>query len=272
MSPVDLTGQRFGHLVVTELGEPYRNSKGKGWTRWVCQCDCGNQRLALAQKLRSGHTQSCGCTRGESLVIDLVGQRFGRLHVVGRAPDRTSPGTSSRVMWRCICECGATKDVRGKYLRSGHTKSCGGGGACHSKAKPSGVAAALYVYRYYRRNAVSTGRTFELSLEQFLDLTQRSCFYCDTMPGTLARAPRRNGEFVYNGLDRFDSALGYTTDNVVPCCGTCNYMKQGLSASEFVERCRRIADHCHDESSTNPAARKEMPPTIRQLPIRRLVS
>jgi hypothetical protein len=54
-------------------------------------------------------------------LIDLTGQRFGRLVVVGR--ESTAYGGSVR--WACICDCGQTKVVRGDHLRSGATTSCG---------------------------------------------------------------------------------------------------------------------------------------------------
>jgi hypothetical protein len=57
-----------------------------------------------------------------SRLIDLTGQRFGRLTVVSRAPNY---GTSAA--WFCICECGKTLEnkIRAADLRKGHTKSCG---------------------------------------------------------------------------------------------------------------------------------------------------
>ena len=51
--------------------------------------------------------------------IDLTGQKFNRLTVIERIPN-TSP-----IMWKCKCDCGNIIEVRGSYLRNGHTKSCG---------------------------------------------------------------------------------------------------------------------------------------------------
>ncbi len=31
--------------------------------RWLCQCTCGNTKVARANDLRSGNTKSCGCRR-----------------------------------------------------------------------------------------------------------------------------------------------------------------------------------------------------------------
>lgn len=58
---IDLTGQRFGRLVV----EGFAGFKGDGHARkrklWACRCDCGNVKEATTTALRSAFTRSCGC-------------------------------------------------------------------------------------------------------------------------------------------------------------------------------------------------------------------
>ncbi len=53
-------------------------------------------------------------------LIDLAGQRFGRLTVIKRAEDK---GTQAG--WLCKCNCGRVSFVAGGSLRGGRTKSCG---------------------------------------------------------------------------------------------------------------------------------------------------
>lgn len=57
--------------------------------------------------------------------IDLTGQKFGRLFVIGKGNYRTSPNGEKYLMWNCKCDCGNFKEIRGKSLRNGETKSCG---------------------------------------------------------------------------------------------------------------------------------------------------
>lgn len=54
-------------------------------------------------------------------LIDLTGQRFGRLTVVGRA-ENAKNGTAQ---WLCQCDCGGTIIARGGNLCRGGTRSCG---------------------------------------------------------------------------------------------------------------------------------------------------
>ena len=56
---------------------------------------------------------------------DLTGQQFGKLMVVSRADDYIKPNGNKTIQWRCVCDCGNEVVVRGEYLKSGHTKSCG---------------------------------------------------------------------------------------------------------------------------------------------------
>lgn len=58
---IDLTGQRFGHLVViAEAGRDRSQHR-----LWLCQCNCGNQTVVRGSNLGPGKTVSCGCHRRE---------------------------------------------------------------------------------------------------------------------------------------------------------------------------------------------------------------
>lgn len=58
-------------------------------------------------------------------LIDLTGQRFGRLTVVERAENKMSPNGTQKACWLCQCECGNRTVVIGQELRNGKTTSCG---------------------------------------------------------------------------------------------------------------------------------------------------
>ncbi len=57
---VDLTGCRFGRLVVVERAE----NRGKN-VCWHCRCDCGTNKIISTHVLRSGLSNSCGCLQRE---------------------------------------------------------------------------------------------------------------------------------------------------------------------------------------------------------------
>lgn len=65
----DLTGLRFGRLIVIEQGEDYVDDKGRKAARWVCQCDCGSEPfLVRGTQLNNGRTKSCGCLLTDILI------------------------------------------------------------------------------------------------------------------------------------------------------------------------------------------------------------
>lgn len=53
---IDLTGQRFGKLVVVERVENIGRQ-----TAWLCKCDCGSEKVVMAWNLKTRNTSSCGC-------------------------------------------------------------------------------------------------------------------------------------------------------------------------------------------------------------------
>ena len=65
----DLTGQRFGRLVVLNRVDDYRppNDPDKMQPCWRCVCDCGQVVIAQGNNLKRGGTRSCGCLRKDML-------------------------------------------------------------------------------------------------------------------------------------------------------------------------------------------------------------
>lgn len=99
-------------------------------------------------------------------VIDLVGQRFGKLIVV--AQDKTFEGKGSR--WICDCDCG-TKGVlvRREMLVRGKTKSCG----CYKQEYLQSVFKDL------------TGQKFgKLTVKSRYDKQGKTFWLCDCDCGT----------------------------------------------------------------------------------------
>lgn len=114
---IDLTNQRFGKLVVLKMAERKKGDPVK----WLCQCDCGALISVRTSDLRSGHTKSCGCLKGNKK--NLVGQKFGELTVISVIPNKRSKEGSQ--YWLCQCSCGKQIEVKTNHLTTGNTKSCG---------------------------------------------------------------------------------------------------------------------------------------------------
>lgn len=65
----DLTGQRFGRLVVIKRIVDKEKEIKNHTTFWECKCDCGNMIVARANGLKREHITSCGCYQKEQSSI-----------------------------------------------------------------------------------------------------------------------------------------------------------------------------------------------------------
>ena len=116
----DLTGRRFGKLIVLNKTSERQNGK----VIWDCLCDCGNHTKVNSGNLISGKTQSCGCLKrertSEASLNDLTGKRFGKLVAI----EPTQKRAGSYVIWKCRCDCGEECEKSSWILTHGHTIKC----------------------------------------------------------------------------------------------------------------------------------------------------
>lgn len=89
---------------------------------------------------------------------------------------------------------------------------------------------ALTTKRIYEWSCYgSRGCDFDLTFDEFWKIRDvGECHYC----GYVGKV----------GIDRKDSKFGYTVDNCVPSCWTCNMKKNSTPYDDFIDWCRRISD------------------------------
>lgn len=90
---IDLTGQRFGRLVVIKRSANSKNGKA----RWLCKCDCGNEAIVYSTHLKKGATQSCGCFKSDNQidVIKKIKERhIKNMAIYGTMPEHLEQATS----------------------------------------------------------------------------------------------------------------------------------------------------------------------------------
>lgn len=81
---IDLTGKTFGFLTVISRGKSITKK-----VKWLCKCNhknCHNFTIVAGDKLRSGHTQSCGCLKFIKLRKEVTkhGLYLSREHKIWR--------------------------------------------------------------------------------------------------------------------------------------------------------------------------------------------
>ena len=236
------------HLKPVLPGTPFGRLKVLEWnpsTPWraLCVCACGNRVVVDPKKLRSGHTQSCGCLQREragksQIVVLKEGQTFGKLTVLEQF--RGSGDTGTMVKCQCSCPAKTIITVSLKKLTSGHTKSCG---CLRKDVWKTGEENTVYTERYdfkrvygnYRSRATARGLEFSLSREEVRKMLNGSCAYC--------------GERA-SGIDRVNNDFGYITTNVVGACIACNRAKYKHSREEFLQRVSQILAYQANPSTT----------------------
>lgn len=116
-----LPNEQIGYWTILYKADGYL---GKG-AYWHVKCKCGTEKDVSAESLRNGSSLSCGCLHKEltrkANLIDLTGQKFGLLTVLGLSDEQPA----GDVHWRVRCDCGNEKNVSGHSMKKGNTLSCG---------------------------------------------------------------------------------------------------------------------------------------------------
>jgi len=167
---------------------------------------------------------------------DLRGRRFGRLVV----EDLVEP--NCREKWTCRCDCGNTHIATSGNLKKG-IRSCGCINKKYSNYNKNITREEKAYDRYYftyKSNASRKNKEFNISKIDFLNIIKQPCHYC----GENSRKWKYGEIYIeVNGLDRLDFKIGYTLENVVPCCPHCNYMKLKDGIDEFKNQIIKIYNY-----------------------------
>lgn len=92
--------------------------------------------------------------------------------------------------------------------------------------------AARKFWKRYHEGALERGHAFEISFVRFRELIVMPCHYTGTLPSQEIKIGGKS--FLFNGIDRMNSKLGYSDSNCVPCCGAANFAKRRMPYLEFV--------------------------------------
>ena len=96
-------------------------------------------------------------------------------------------------------------------------------------------------YGHYKSSAKRRNYCFELTYDQFTNLTEQPCFYCGD---TFSKVFKKNSAceaYLVNGLDRINNKVGYIPDNVVSCCKWCNTAKLDMDVDDYIRKIKQVA-------------------------------
>lgn len=164
--------------------------------------------------------------------VNLLGKQFGHIVVI-----KEHENDCEWVQWLCKCVCGKEIVKRAQDLKRGRSLSCG---CSHGNRKYDRVkSSAADIFR-------STYRDADISLDEFMELSQRNCYYCNSPPSNKFQG-QCGDVFIYSGLDRIDSKLPHLRSNCVPCCKVCNIMKKNFSIERFINHIKQILKNLGDK-------------------------
>jgi hypothetical protein len=144
--------------------------------------------------------------------------------------------------WKCKCICGMEKFYTTYVLTSGRAKSCGCQYRYKLKRLPNDIGIKRRIFNSYKQNAKKRDIQFNLNEEDFFNLINKNCAYCEGKPSTRYKFTKYANDFKYNGIDRKDNNLGYSIENCASCCEICNRAKSDLTLKEWKEWLERITN------------------------------
>lgn len=146
--------------------------------------------------------------------IDITGQRYGRLVVIGRAKGKDA----RNAYWECICDCGNRAVVSSSHLTHGDTASCG----CWRKDSIAkqftthGESRGSKRSKEYRIWLAMRERCCCASNAAYKDYGGRGIAICDDWLNSfekflldMGRAPKGHS------IERKDNSKGYSKENCV---------------------------------------------------------
>lgn len=176
--------------------------------------------------------------------IDLTGQKFGRLQVVKRLPNK-----ANRSYFECQCDCGKVVPAYGYKLIQETKKSCGC--LCFGQIKNINghwkgyeeISGKFWMHISNRRSRPSKELEFSITIEYIWDLYLKQNRKC-ALTGIDICFPSKS--YTTDGtasLDRIDSNKGYIPGNVQWVHKTVNKIKMDLNQTDFINWCKLITNY-----------------------------
>ena len=97
-------------------------------------------------------------------------------------------------------------------------------------------------FNKFKTGAETRGLSWQLSIDDVADLVEDQDFKCALTGWAIEFPESGSPQKAPASLDRIDSKLGYTKDNVQLVTRTVNMMKQRYSQQEFISVCKAVSD------------------------------
>lgn len=173
---------------------------------------------------------------------DLLGKTIGYYTVINEL-EPVYIGIHINYVWECRCLCGNVKQLTTRQLLSGDYVSCG----CRRTTRHEDVSGEYIgcIRNRAKQGDIAFNITAEDVYNQFIKQNKKcyysglEIFFAHSMSATYSgKEPHQTAS-----VDRFNSDLGYTTDNIVIVHKNVNLMKSSLTSDDFINFCCLISNN-----------------------------
>lgn len=158
--------------------------------------------------------------------------------------------SGEKVFWRCECDCGNEKIALARGVRVGSIKSCGCYRGIASRNRFKNISCGDITGGFWykiKKSAESRNKIFEITIEDawnLFELQKKKCALSNLNLNFCYKKQKNigisNRNYFAPSLDRIDSNIGYTKNNIQWVCQEINMMKWKLSEEEFKFLCKKI--------------------------------
>lgn len=213
-----IQGKIFNNLKVIAPTAERKNHQ----VVWECECLlCGKHTFVKGCKIVNGETKGCGCLKSPK---NMRGKRFGRLLVL----EHVGSNNKGFALWKCLCDCGNIKIIKGSDLRTGSTKSCG----CYHKEvliklKTTHGLSKTKSYKYYiLRRRHEREKLYDSSWTYLMEIAIHALFPICVNCG-------ENDHMAVDHVCPLSKGYGLLPGNAICLCERCNQIKHTKMPNEL---------------------------------------
>lgn len=174
--------------------------------------------------------------------IDFTGARIGNLTIIEPVSFNVKGG-GKHVRWKCKCDCGNDHIAYSHHLSRSITSRCR---ECSHKAHRSPLELKNYIWKNIKKSANERNLEFSIDQDWAYELFLHQNRKC-ALSGETIRFPECIADYHKGGctasLDRMDSSIGYTKNNVQWVHKKLNIMKRDMEDSDFITWCNKVSHY-----------------------------
>lgn len=176
-----------------------------------------------------------------------INDRYNNLTIISNKFS-ISQGKTTRLAVIVQCVCGNKLQVKCSNLRNNRVKQCPN---CSFKFRELNKQKIPQIEQIFKRlileRSIKNNIKVSITSKDYELICSKNCYYCNEPPKDTGKFKMRKyintEELKLNGIDRINSKEGYTIENCVSCCTSCNYAKHTLTKQDFINKIIKIYEN-----------------------------